>query len=199
MSSTRIEGRKIALRDRTITGVEASFLRRETGGGKGTSSLPLLNYYLASLYQVRRGGNATVVRQCKEDFEGEGEGGWSRRVWREHGTTTTTTWTNEGNRAHCSIPLLLYILLPDVDSTDLHKETYCSYIGGLRTRSRREEMFGECFPLVSCTTWETDVACRLSRRTLEIRYERKREREECQYVLLDFFLVPIYLTFSGQF
>lgn len=37
---------------------------------------PLLNYYLASLYQVRRGGNATVVRPAEE----EGEGG--RRVWR---------------------------------------------------------------------------------------------------------------------
>ncbi|EZA52690.1 hypothetical protein X777_07071 [Ooceraea biroi] len=47
---------------------------------------PLLNYYLASLYQVRRGGNATVARAAGA--------------------------------------LLLYILLPDVDSADLHKETY---------------------------------------------------------------------------
>jgi len=38
------------------------------------------------------------------------------------GTTTTTTAGDGGNRVRRA--LLFYILLPDVDSADLHKETY---------------------------------------------------------------------------
>lgn len=158
-------GRKIALRYSTETITEwRPRLRRETGAARvcrtrGTSSPPLLNYYLTSLYQVRRGGNATVVRQCRRI---SGRKGGSRRVWRALGTTTTTPGTNEGNRAHGSIPLLLYILLPDVDSTDLHKEMYA-----VVTSVDCERDCGDVrgmFP--SCVLYHLgDVACRLSRRT----------------------------------
>lgn len=141
-------------------------------------SSPLLNYYLTSLYQVHRGRNATVVQRRRGTAGGCCAGAWydddddDDEGWREsHGT------------------LLLYILLPDVDSTDLHKETN-AVVTLADCESDRERRGGggdgsggdQGMFLVSPTSLRGD-ACRLSPKTRNLRCRRCVKRE-CQYVSL---------------
>ncbi|EGI69098.1 hypothetical protein G5I_02270 [Acromyrmex echinatior] len=110
-------------------------------------SSPLLNYYLASLYQVQRGRNATVLRWRRETAGGCCAGTWYDDDDDDHDEDEDDDDDDDDERWRESHgALLLYILLPDVNSTDLHKETNVVVTladcesdrgGGRRKRRRR--------------------------------------------------------------